>query len=158
MLGEEVMLGIPYLVIQIGLNFKFVSLLMLGILNFPTLSIFLLDFFFLFFFETTCVIWLVAITLYNVLFNCLTDRIMLHAGVSREFRVVRDNRVNRSLNREAKPASTSPTPPSTFENISGKGYTITSLPSLSFLHLISTNRLVSKYFLWMVESNEATYL
>ncbi|XP_024022469.1 GBF-interacting protein 1-like isoform X1 [Morus notabilis] len=44
-------------------------------------------------------------------------------GVSREFRVVRDNRVNRSLNREAKPASASPTPPSTFENISGKGST-----------------------------------
>ncbi|GMN36903.1 hypothetical protein TIFTF001_006390 [Ficus carica] len=43
-------------------------------------------------------------------------------GVSSQFRVVRDNRVNRSVNREAKPASASSTTP-TFENISGKGST-----------------------------------
>ncbi|XP_062109431.1 uncharacterized protein LOC133820457 [Humulus lupulus] len=50
-------------------------------------------------------------------------------GVSREFRVVRDNRVNRNINKESKPASM-PAVTSTIESMSsgtGKGYAIAFL-------------------------------
>lgn len=50
--------------------------------------------------------WLVYITMYNVLFNCcLIIQTLGHTGISREFRVVRDNRVNRNMSRDLKPAS-----------------------------------------------------
>lgn len=66
---------------------------------------------------------------------------LLGAGVSREFRVVRDNRVNPAKNREWKPASPKAKPEveKTDINVPQKGYASSYILSLSSFSVVDAH-------------------
>ena len=84
-----------------------------------------------------------VVSMTKILINLIHVRSfqLFNAGVSREFRVVRDNRVNRNVNREAKPASAASATLTT-ENVSGKGYGISPL-SVKSVYIFISNVAVS---------------